>query len=219
MSRLASGASAASDPLAAEIVVIGSGAGGAVTAAVLAEAGREVLLIEEGPAVDTASMPSNSPDAMLTLYRNAGLTPILGNQNIAFVEGRCVGGSTEINSGFWHRLSDDCYHRWKADFLVDAFSQEALEAGFERIERELSVARLGEQGESKAAELFRRGAETLDWHCEEVPRCQKDPGTSAFAPGAKQSMQRTYLPRAQRAMEKVGSMRARLRFRCFDTFL
>ena len=89
-------------PARAEIVVIGSGAGGAVTAAILAEAGRDVLVLEEGPEVDTARLDVNTPEAMLLLYRNAGLSPILGGPSIAFVEGRCVGGSTEINSAFWH---------------------------------------------------------------------------------------------------------------------
>src|SRR5262245_5497205 len=90
-------------PLRTQIVVVGSGAGGAVTAATLAARGIEVLLLEEGPNIDTRDVVSNSPRAISLLYRNGELTPIFGNQTIAYVEGRCVGGSTEINSAFWHR--------------------------------------------------------------------------------------------------------------------
>ena len=85
--------------LTTEILVVGSGAGGAVTATALAEAGHEVLILEEGPNADTARIASNSTEAISLLYRNGGMTPLLGKQSIAFVEGRCVGGSTEINSG------------------------------------------------------------------------------------------------------------------------
>ena len=90
--------------LRTQVVIVGSGAGGAATAVVLAEQGYEVLILEEGANVDTSQMNSNSIQAIASLYRNGGLTPTLGNQAIAYVEGRCVGGSTEINSGFWHRL-------------------------------------------------------------------------------------------------------------------
>lgn len=193
----------ASAPARTQILVVGSGAGGATTAAVLAEGGFDVLVLEEGPDLDTTRLSSNSPDAVSKLYRNGGLTPIFGGQSVAFVEGRCVGGSTEINSGFWHRLPIDCHHRWKADVLLDDFEPALLEGYFERIEADLSVSSLGEERESKGSALFRRGAERLDWDCQEVPRCQRDPSTSQFSPGAKQSMQRTYLPRAAKAGARI----------------
>ena len=102
--------------ISTEVLVIGSGAGGAVTAATLAEAGREVLVVEEGPEVDAEQTATHTPRAMQTLYRNAGLLPILGKRPIAFVEGRCVGGSTEINSAFWHRPPADAIERWQRDY-------------------------------------------------------------------------------------------------------
>ena len=79
-------------PQRTQVLVIGSGAGGAATAATLAERGYEVVVLEEGPNIDTSAMATNSPEAIGRLYRNAGVTPILGRQTIAFVEGRCVGG-------------------------------------------------------------------------------------------------------------------------------
>ncbi|MCC6847865.1 MAG: GMC family oxidoreductase N-terminal domain-containing protein [Deltaproteobacteria bacterium] len=181
--------------LETEILVVGSGAGGSVTAAALAEAGHEVLLLEEGPAADTSRIATNSTEAITRLYRNGGMTPILGRQTVAFVEGRCVGGSTEINSGLWHRLPDDAYHRWRADVLLADFSPEGMAPYFERIERDLSVSLIPENQIPKSSRLFRKGIEHLGWEYQQVPRCQKNSG-SQFAPGAKQSMQRTYIPRA-----------------------
>lgn len=190
-------------PARTQVLVVGSGAGGATTAVVLAESGFDVLVLEEGPDLDTRRLASNSPAAVSQLYRNGGLTPMFGGQSVAFVEGRCVGGSTEINSGFWHRLPMDCHDRWKADVLLDDFEPELLAGYFDRIESDLSVSHLGEQRESKGSALFRRGAERLDWECREVPRCQQDPSASQFSPGAKQSMQRTYLPRAAQAGARI----------------
>ena len=167
-------------PERTQVLVIGSGAGGATTARVLAEEGIEVTLVEEGPDIDTASIDSNSIDAIERLYRNGGMAPILGNQNIAYVEGRCVGGSTEINSGFWHRLPPDCYHRWRSEALLDDFSPERMDGYFRRAERDLSVSLLGREREPVSSAVFRRGIERLGWEYLEVPRCQRDPAASAF---------------------------------------
>ncbi|MFT5441829.1 MAG: nucleoside-diphosphate-sugar epimerase/choline dehydrogenase-like flavoprotein [Myxococcota bacterium] len=190
-------------PSKAQVVVIGSGAGGAMTAATLAEGGYEVLILEEGPRLDTSAIVSNSTDALSSLYRNGGMTPILGAQNIAYVEGRCVGGSTEVNSGFWHRLPKDSYYRWKADYLLDEFSESTMSETFATIEKELSVSRAGLEAETRGSSVFRKGIEGLGWKYEEVPRCLKDSSASAFAPGAKQSMYQTYIPRALRAGAKL----------------
>src|SRR6185369_8325114 len=178
-----------------QILIVGSGAGGAATATALAEAGCDVLILEEGPNVDTSRIASNSTDAISLLYRNGGMTPMLGRQSTAFVEGRCVGGSTEINSGFWHRLPEDTYLRWKANELLADFTAEIMTPYFERIEADLSVSHMRPEQIPRSSVLFREGAERLGWKYVEVPRCQKESG-SQFAPGAKQSMQRTYIPRA-----------------------
>ncbi len=180
-----------------QVLVIGSGAGGAATAAVLASRGYEIVVIEEGPDIDTSKITTNSPEAIARIYRNGGLTPILGNQTIAYVEGRCVGGSTEVNSAFWHRLSPECYERWRSDALVADCSPEIMEPYFKLLERELSVSYLKASRPPRSSEVFRRGIERMGWQYAEVPRCQKDSATSnPFAPGTKQSMQRTFIPQA-----------------------
>ena len=184
------------DELTTEILVVGSGAGGAATAVALAEAGHEVLILEEGPDTDTAQITSNSTEAIARLYRNGGMTPMLGNQSMAFVEGRCVGGSTEINSAFWHRVPPESYDRWRTEALLTDFTADRMEPYFARLERDLSVSHMSPELIPKSSTLFRAGIERMGWGCVEVPRCQRGSG-SQFAPGGvKQSMQRTYIPRA-----------------------
>ncbi len=198
-----SDAPAAAPPARADVLVIGSGAGGALTAATLAERGYDVVVLEEGPALDTGAIATNSPEAIASLYRDAGVTPILGSPNIAFVEGRCLGGSTEVNSAFWHRLPVDCYHRWRADARLLDLSEQQMEPYFETLERELAVSYLDGPA-PPSSELFRKGIESMGWELTEVPRCQKQKGTAnPFAPGNKQSMQRTYLPRARDAGARI----------------
>ena len=110
-----------------QVLVIGSGAGGAVTALVLAEAGFDVLVLEEGGRHDAKDYGRQPTEAMKHLYRQRGMTPILGPVPIGYVEGRCLGGSTEINSGFWHRTPREILLRWRAQFdLSDAEDTDLL---------------------------------------------------------------------------------------------
>src|SRR5688572_13404793 len=117
--RLRAGAEiAVPSELRAEIVVIGSGPGGAITACLLAEAGRDVLLVEEGDHLPLSSCEPFSVDEMLQKYRNGGQTVALGKNKIAYVEGRCVGGGSEINSGLYHRTPPEILERWRKEFSV-----------------------------------------------------------------------------------------------------
>ena len=86
-----------------QALIIGSGAGGAMTAQVLASAGMEVMVLEEGRRWALSEYGNNCPEGMRKMYRRRGMTPIMGTVPIGYAEGRCFGGGTEINSGFWHR--------------------------------------------------------------------------------------------------------------------
>jgi len=67
-----------------EILVIGSGAGGAVTASALAAAGKDVTIVEEGPAVDPDVHEPFSLEEMVAKYRHRGLSAALGSPGIAY---------------------------------------------------------------------------------------------------------------------------------------
>ena len=189
----------ASERLDTEVLVIGSGAGGATTAMVLAEAGRSVLVVEEGPEVAPGSLVPFSLQEMEQAYRHHGSSAALGSPPIAYAEGRCVGGSTEVNSGLWHRLPPALAEEWRVRFGLDDFTPAALDRYAARIEDLVPVSALpGAPPRSSA--LIEEGATKLGWRSVEFPR--------AFAydtqgRGTKQSMSRTLLPRARAAGASV----------------
>jgi len=194
------------EQLEAQVLVIGSGAGGAVTAAALAEAGQNVLVLEDGPAVDTRHLATHTPKAMRMMYRNGGLSPIIGKANIAFVEGRCVGGSTEINSAFWHRAPAEAILRWAREYAIRDLTPESMLSLYQELEGNLGVQLLNGVVRPKSSELLKAGADELGWAVMEVPRAQMGDLTgSQFAPGAKRSMSRTFIPRAIEAGARLIS--------------
>ena len=181
------------------IIVIGSGPGGALTACHLAEAGREVLLLEAGDYLPLSSCVPFSRQEMVQKYRHGGQTVALGEDKIAYVEGCCVGGGSEVNSGLYHRPPPAVLEDWRRRFQVADLSEEALRPHSEAVERDLSVS-LSTGATPPAAERLRAGAARLGWQAREVPRWYRPPpAATPDAPGERQSMTATYIPRFLRA--------------------
>jgi choline dehydrogenase-like flavoprotein len=188
--------------LRVQVLIIGSGAGGATTANVLADQGFEVVVLEEGDRHAISSYGAPPTTAMRRLYRNYGMMPIMGRTPIGYVEGRCLGGSTEINTGFWHRLPPEFLLRWKARFGLVDFSQEILEPHFEWAEESLHVGSRGEANWPKSTQVFQRGIQAMEWSAHEVKRaasgCVDTNSCSAGCPkGAKQGVSVALIPRAE----------------------
>ena len=175
-----------------EVLIVGSGAGGATTAAVLAEAGRTVTVLEEGPALEAGAVAPFSLDELARAYRHRGSSAALGSPPVAYAEGCCVGGSTEVNSGLWHRLPAYLADRWRRELHLDEFTPAVLDHYADLVEGWLAVSPVpGPLPPSST--VLERGAQALGWRHEEFPRVFRydDRGR-----GTKQTMSRTLLPRA-----------------------
>jgi choline dehydrogenase-like flavoprotein len=97
-----------------DVVIVGSGAGGAVAAATLAEAGLDVLVLEAG-----RHYPDDQLEAVTSLFRDAGLTVAAGRPPIPVPVGKVVGGTTVVNSGTCFRAPDDVLDDWARRFGID----------------------------------------------------------------------------------------------------
>jgi len=175
-----------------EIAVVGSGAGGATTAVMLAEAGRDVLVLEEGPAVEAGSFEPFSLEELARCYRHQGSSAALGSPPVAYAEGRCVGGSTEVNSGLWHRLPDALAARWQQELHLGEFSPEVLHRYADLVESWLGVSSVPDRL-PPSSEVLARGARALHWRHEEFPRAFR---YDERGRGIKQTMSLAVLPRA-----------------------
>jgi choline dehydrogenase-like flavoprotein len=184
--------------LEASVLVIGSGPGGACSAALLAEAGWDVLLIEEGEDLPLDSAPSYSFEEMRQKYRGGGLTTTLGKTNITYVEGRCVGGGSEVNSGLYHRPLASRVNAWARDFQIEDFSMARLEPFFDQVEKDQHIS-TWPQGVGPASKMLRKGAQNMGWSSQEIPRFFKYEKHKGAYVGKKQSMRETLIPRFRAA--------------------
>jgi choline dehydrogenase-like flavoprotein len=186
-----------------EVLIIGSGAGGALTAATLAAAGLDVTVLEEGPWISADATAPFSKEEMATKYRDRGLNVSIGQPPVAYVEGRCVGGSTEVNSGLYHRPPPDLVDAWRRDFAIADFDPDTLHAHCEVIEKTLGVSTLPGPAPTPSAILDQAG-QRLGWGAVQVPRCVSFPeGETSFRAGVRQTMTRTFLPQATDAGAEI----------------
>ena len=95
-----------------DVAIVGSGAGGAAAAAILAEAGLDVMVLESGPYVDKATYPTDPLEGLPLLYRDGGMTIAMGKPAIPIPVGRTVGGTTVINSGTCFRAPAEVLEEW-----------------------------------------------------------------------------------------------------------
>ena len=182
-------------------VIVGSGAGGATMAAELAEAGVDVIVLEEGGYHPTESFTAGTGRALRTLYRDGGGGMAIGRPSVLYAEGRCVGGSTVVNGGMSWRTPARVLRRWAEQEGLRAISEQDLAPYFATIESRLSVGPQDPETIGQDSELFRGGAEARGWtvipnrrnqlHCAGTSNC-----SSGCPTGAKQSMLVTSVPRA-----------------------
>jgi choline dehydrogenase-like flavoprotein len=185
----------------AQIVVVGSGPGGSITADLLSEHGKDVLILEEGRDLPLESCPAFGIEEMAQKYRARGLNPILGKAKVVFAEGCTVGGGSEINSGLYNRTPPEILDRWRTDFQLRESLESDLLPHFEYCEKALNVGTYPGPTPLVSRKL-EEGAHNCGWYVREVPRWFIFDGTTGpdgCPQGTRQSMTRTFLPRALRA--------------------
>ena len=123
-----------------DFVVVGSGAAGSVAAHTLAKAGWSVAIVEEGPWVKTRTFKEDVLGTFHTALRDAGTQVLKGRVYMPLIQGRCVGGSTLVNSAIAWRTPEDVIDQWRTDFgLGELVTMKALEPHFQALERDLNA--------------------------------------------------------------------------------
>jgi choline dehydrogenase-like flavoprotein len=192
-----------------QVLVIGSGAGGAVTAATLAEKGLDVLVVEEGPQVDAAA-DFNGPmfERFQRFCRDNGTSITWGRPPIPLPLGKVVGGTTVINSGTCFRAPDRVLERWETEYGVREAHMDSMLDHYRHVEDFLNVRPVPWKLLGPNGMAAHRGAVALGYSGGPLLRNITDChgcGQCAFGcpTNAKQAMHVSYLPRATRAGARV----------------
>ncbi len=122
-----------------DVVIVGTGAGGGVTAELMAKAGFKVLMIEEGPLMSSADFDMRESTAYPNLYQEQA-SRSTKDQAIKILQGRAVGGSTTVNWTSSFRTPDATLKHWEAQHNVEGCAPEQLAPWFEKMEARLNIS-------------------------------------------------------------------------------
>jgi len=189
-----------------DVVIVGSGAGGASAATVLAEAGLDVVVLEAGEHFTRDSYPHDPIEAVTSLYREAGLTVAEGRPPVPVPVARAVGGTTVINSGTCFRAPEPVLRNWDEEYGVGWATD--LDAEYSEAEEFLRVTPLDPERMGRNGQLAMEGARALGASGGPISRnagncvqCSSCPFGCTI--DAKRGMHVSYLPRAVAAGARV----------------
>lgn len=191
--------------LECDVVVIGTGAGGAVVARELAERGLAVVMLEEGGYFQRSDFNGRPFEMGRLLYRDLGATFSLGNVAIPIPLGKTVGGTTTVNSGTCYRTPSRVLRAWREELGLRDLTDAAMDRWYARVEEVLGVAPARTELLGGVGRVIARGCEQLGYRRHgplqrNAPDCDGQ-GVCCFGcpTDAKRSTNVSYVPLALRA--------------------
>lgn len=182
-----------------DVVIVGTGAGGAVVGSELAQRGHAVLFLEAGPYRGRADFGGAAVEAYGSLYAKTAIA--LGDPLIPILSGSLVGGSTAINTGTCFRPPAWAHERWVAQAGDSALALDALGPDYDAVERTLDVVPCTRELAGPIAEVLTRGCEALGLPHGPIQRNARACEAQGFCDfgcprGARRSVDIAYLPSA-----------------------
>lgn len=183
-----------------DVVIIGSGAGGGISAEMFSQAGLKVAIVEKGPYHDKSDFSMEEGKAYVSLYQDVA-SKKTKDKAINIFQGRCVGGGTTVNWTASFRTPEKTLTHWQQKFAVKNCSTNDLKPYFEKVERRLNIDRWPINNRNN--DLLLIGAKNLGWHATQLNRNVKGCANLGYCGmgcpiDAKQSMLVSTLPSAMK---------------------
>lgn len=186
--------------LEADACVIGTGAGGAVLASELAEAGYSVIMLEKGGYHTRKAFNQQEKDMMPLLFEEGGARTTKDG-GITVLHGSSVGGSTTVNWAICFDPPEAVLAAWASEFGIDRILLEDLRPSLMKVRRILNVQPIPPEAVPENGRLLLEGARKLGLKAGIFEHNRTQCLSSGFcilgcAYDRKQSMLITYVPRA-----------------------
>lgn len=144
----------------ADVIVVGTGAGGGTLAAYLADRGWDVVMVEKGGFFRAEEFSQREEEAMADFNGRRGLDSTVDNA-IFLNYAEAVGGSTVHYWGDSFRTPTDRLERWRREHGLEWMTESELNPHWEAIEAELGIHITPEHLFNENNRLVREGCDRL----------------------------------------------------------
>jgi choline dehydrogenase-like flavoprotein len=187
--------------LRTDVCVIGSGSGGGVAAAILAERGREVVLLEEGQQVTPSMMTMREEQMYPLLYRDGG-NQLTHDGGVSVLQGRVLGGSTVINAADVVEIPDGVHAHWAQHYQLTRYGLGNVREADAAVREAIHAIRIPDEQVNRNNAMLLKGAAKLGnpgrTFVTNRQGCVGNGTCLIGCPlGAKQSVDLTWIPRAR----------------------
>lgn len=187
-----------SSPLTCDVLVIGSGAGGGVVAAELAQAGFDVIVVEKGEYLNENQFNSNN---LLELYQHTlekGGFFLSDDKNLIIGAGSVLGGGTTINYTGLARPPVHVLQEWAEHYQFTDATSPFYQYCLDQVAQQINYNKVESKTENKNCALLEQGCKKLNYSIDPYYRNVNGCIDCSFCYlgcryGAKQDMVKTYL--------------------------
>jgi len=156
-----------------DFIILGSGAAGGVLAYNLNKSGANILLIEAGKFFRKDTFPKTEFEYTTQLFWGGGLE-FDESGKMAYLRGKCVGGTTIVNQCLLDRFDDIAFSEWKIISGIDFFSEKKMKKYYEKIEKNIVLQEIPEKFYNKNTRIFIDGCNKNSYGWAPLKRGQSD---------------------------------------------
>lgn len=154
--------------LTADVVIVGSGCGGAVAAKTLAEAGLKVFVVDKGYYWSPLRLPMSEREAGQHLFDNGGMIASEG-AIVTVSQGSAWGGGGTVNWSASLQTQGYVRHEWSQKFGLKHFTSAEFQRDLDAVCDRMGVGTAAIE-HNKTNQVLLEGARKLGWSAKPVPQ-------------------------------------------------